>query len=160
MKTVQASTLGRGGGPGAALSCMFSCPLANQQWLEEGNSLNIPGYVKNDRLCLTFPDPVVLGLSRRMATIDRRVFSASFALVLCLRRDEPLFFIPSCHQGPSVILMSPLTHMLKGLRAWAPPSLSLIRAVISHLWRTVLFGYHSSSWLSPALFMSLACFTT
>lgn len=46
---------------------------------------------------------MVLRLSRRTAVIDRRVFSASFALVPCLCRDEPLFFISSCHQGPSII---------------------------------------------------------
>ena len=71
--------------------------------MEEGNSLNISGYVKNEGLCSTFPDPVVLRSSCRMAVIDRKVFSASFALVLCLCRDEPLFFTSSCHQGPSII---------------------------------------------------------
>lgn len=39
------------------------------------------------------------------------------------------------------------------------PFPGFFHAVISNLLKTALFGYLSSSWLPPALFISLVCFT-
>lgn len=94
--------------------------------------------------------------------IDRWVFSAGSALVLWLHKDEPLFFLSPVISVPPLPLNAcflPLSYWMKGGKAWEPLSPSSTQALVSHLLNNIPLGSCSSSWLPPALFISLVCFT-